>query len=79
MCQTTTIAKRRGGDADGVDLAELPDARVTIDLEQVDDDEWVAFDPDDDEGIIGRGETGPRAAEDYCRRVAEHLESRGSP
>lgn len=61
------------GAAEGTDLGELPDARITIDLERVEDG-WVAYDPNDAEAIVGRGETGPRAAEDYCRRVAEVLE-----
>lgn len=52
---------------------------MTIDLGRVSDDEWIAYDSDDGEGVIGRGETGPRAAEDYCRRVAEHLEDQGGP
>lgn len=60
--------------AKGTDLAQLLDARVVIDLERVGDEEWIAYDPDDEEAIVGRGETGPRAAEDYCRRVAEYLE-----
>ena len=59
--------------AEGTDLAELPDARIVIDLRETADG-WIAYDPDDGEGIVGRAETGPRAAEDYCRQVAEFLE-----
>ena len=59
--------------AEGIDLAELPDARIVIDLRETEDG-WIAVDPDDGESIVGRAETGPRAAEDYCRRVAEFLE-----
>lgn len=77
MSQTKTTPKRADGEA--VDLAELPDAWMTIDLKQKDEGEWVAFDPDDSEEIIGRDETGPRAAEDYCRRVAAYLEARREP
>lgn len=62
--------------AEGIDLAELPDARIVIDLCETEDG-WVAYDPDDGEGIVGKAETGPRAAEDYCRRLAEHLETGG--
>ena len=50
------------------------DARITIDLEPESEDEWITYNPDDDAGIIGRGETGPRAAEDYCCRIVEYLE-----
>lgn len=71
MSQTKTTPKRGGGD--GTNLGKLPDARVTIDLEERADG-WIAYDPDDGEGIVGRGETAPRAAEDYARRVAEFLE-----
>ena len=61
------------GAAEGLDLGELPDARITIDLKRVEGG-WAAFDPSDGEGIVGRAETAPRAAEDYCKRVAEYLE-----
>lgn len=50
---------------------------MTIDLEERADG-WIAYDPDDGEGIVGRGETAPRAAEDYCRQVAEFLEQNHS-
>ena len=51
--------------ANGTDLTELPDARIVIDLRETPDG-WVAYDPDDGEGIVGQAETG--------RRVAEFLE-----
>lgn len=71
MTQTKTTPKREDGD--GTDLGKLPDARIVIDLRETEDG-WIAYDPDDGEGIVGRGETAPRAAEDYARRVAEYLE-----
>ena len=59
----------------GTDLAELPDARIVIDLDQVGADEWEAYDPDDGEGIVGTGETAPRgAARDYIDQVIEKIE-----
>ena len=70
MSQTKRAARTNG---DAVDLAELPDARVTIDLRETADG-WIAYDPDDDTSIVGSAETAPRAAEDYCRKVAEYLE-----
>lgn len=69
-----THTKTTVADGEGIDLEQLPDARVTIDLDRVSDGEWIAFDPDDGEGLVGRAETAPRAAEDYCRKVAELIE-----
>lgn len=72
MTKTKTTTQNDGA---SINFDELPDARVTIDLKQVSDGEWVACDPDDDTTITGRAASAPRAAEDYCRRVAEFLES----
>lgn len=70
----STPARSDGaGGVEGTDLGELPDARITIDLKAVEDG-WIAYDPNDREGIVGRGETGPRAAEEYCRKVAEFID-----
>lgn len=69
MSQTKTTAQDDGT----ISFDELPDARIAIDLKRVSGG-WVAFDPDDDTSITGRADSAPRAAEDYCRRVAEYLE-----
>lgn len=71
MTKTKTTVRNDGA---GINFDELPDARVTIDLKQVLDGDWVAYDPDDDTSIIGSGETGPRAAEDYCRQIIAYIE-----
>lgn len=71
---STQIPQSNGNDAD--DFADHPDARVTIDLKRV-EGRWIAYDPNDSEAIVGDAETGPRAIEDYGRRVAEHLERAG--
>lgn len=70
MTKTKTTARSDGG---SINFDELPDARVTIDLEETADG-WIAYDPDDDAGIVGRAASAPRAAEDYARQVAEYLE-----
>lgn len=76
MTQTKAAARDGGDSVEGIDLVELPDARITIDLQRVEGGGWIAHDPDDSEGIVGHGETAPRAAEDYTRQVAEYLEGR---
>lgn len=69
-----THTKTTVADGEGIDLGVLPDARVTIDLKEVEGGEWIAYDPDDETSIVGRAESGPRAAEDYCTKLAELIE-----
>lgn len=71
MSKTKTTARNDGA---SINFDELPDARVTIDLKQVPDGDWVAYDPDDNTSITGRAETAPRSAEDYCRQIVAYLE-----
>ena len=66
----------QSNDTDAEDFADVPDARVTIDLKRI-EGRWIAFDPNDSETVVGDAETGPRAIEDYGRRVAEYLEGAG--
>ena len=69
MTQTKTTAQDDGT----ISFDELPDARIMINLREMADG-WEAFDPDDETSIVGRAETAPRAAADYCRQVAVYLE-----
>ena len=68
----STHVPRPSGDSAG-DFADHPDARITIDLKRV-EGRWIAYDPNDSETVVGDAETGPRAIEDYGRRVAEYIE-----
>ena len=68
----STQVPQSSGDSAG-DFADHPDARVTIDLKRV-EGRWIAYDPNDSETVVGDAETGPRAIEDYGRRVAEYIE-----
>lgn len=58
------------GGNDGEDFGDVPDARVSIDLKRV-GDAWITYGPGERQGIIGSAGDPRRAAEDYCRRVAE--------